>query len=157
MLRSDLTASRKWSDNLWLVGCCAFTSMASMRICDAMLPALATQFGATPGQSAQAISAFALAYGILQLFYGPLGDRYGKVKVIGCATLACTVGSGVAAVVLSAGFFFGARPEHRAMYLVSYALRLVAGGVGGVVSRWRFDSPRVHGRQVNEIAHGGQS
>ena len=72
-------ASARWSDKLWLVACCAFTSMASMRICDAMLPAIGTQFGATPGQAARAISAFALAYGVLQLFYGPLGDRYGKV------------------------------------------------------------------------------
>ena len=45
------------------------------------------------------ISAFALAYGVLQLFFGPLGDRYGKVRVIGCATLACTVGSVVAVAV----------------------------------------------------------
>ncbi|VTU22778.1 Bacillibactin exporter [Variovorax sp. PBS-H4] len=97
MQKSELVASSDWSAKLWLVGCCAFTSMASMRICDAMLPALAREFSLTAGQAARAISAFALAYGVLQLFYGPLGDRYGKVRVIGLATLACTVGSALAA------------------------------------------------------------
>lgn len=92
-----MPAAATWSDKLWLVAGCAFTSMASMRICDAMLPAIATEFVVTPGQAAQAISAFALAYGVLQLFYGPLGDRYGKVRVIALATLACTLGNGVAA------------------------------------------------------------
>ena len=86
------------STPLMLVACCAFASMASMRICDAMLPALATEFDASTGRSAQTISAFALAYGVLQLFYGPLGDRYGKVRVIGWATLACTFGSIVASL-----------------------------------------------------------
>lgn len=98
MQSPGLVSSADWSAKLWLVGCCAFTSMASMRICDAMLPALAQEFATTPGQTAKTISAFALAYGVLQLFYGPLGDRYGKVRVVGLATLACTVGSALAAM-----------------------------------------------------------
>lgn len=81
------------SKTLWLLSLCGFASMASMRICDAMLPSLATEFSATTGQAARSISAFALAYGVLQLFYGPLGDRYGKARVVGFATLACTIGS----------------------------------------------------------------
>lgn len=71
--------------------------MASMRVCDAMLPALAAAFDASAGQAARTISAFAIAYGVLQLLFGPLGDRYGKLRVIGAATLACTVGSAAAA------------------------------------------------------------
>lgn len=97
MQKSELVSSSDWSAKLWLVSFCAFTSMASMRICDAMLPALAQEFTATPGQAARAISAFALAYGVLQLFFGPLGDRFGKVRVIGYATLACTLGSALSA------------------------------------------------------------
>ncbi|HSV60671.1 MAG TPA: MFS transporter [Variovorax sp.] len=83
---------------LWLLNLCAFASMASMRVCDAMLPSLATDFSTTTGKSAQAISAFALAYGVLQLFYGPLGDRHGKARVVGFATLACTLGCVAAAL-----------------------------------------------------------
>ncbi|HEX7867765.1 MAG TPA: MFS transporter [Variovorax sp.] len=80
-----------------LLGACAFSSMASMRVCDALLPALATEFGTTVGRAAQAVSFFALAYGLAQLFYGPLGDRFGKLRVIGLATLACTAGNAAAA------------------------------------------------------------
>ena len=94
----QLRRAQDFSATLWIVGACAFTSMASMRICDAMLPAMALEFGTTSGQAARTISAFALAYGLLQLFFGPLGDRYGKVRVIGFATVACTAGS-VAAVL----------------------------------------------------------
>ena len=72
--------------------------MASMRVCDAMLPALAAAFDASAGQAARTISAFAIAYGVLQLLFGPLGDRYGKLRVIGAATLACTAGSAAAAL-----------------------------------------------------------
>ncbi|MGJ7544258.1 MFS transporter [Variovorax sp. LT1R16] len=81
-----------------LLGACAFCSMASLRICDAMLPHLAVQFSENLGQVAGAISSFALAYGLLQIFYGPMGDRFGKVRVIGWATLLCTVGSAGAAM-----------------------------------------------------------
>lgn len=83
--------------------------MVSMRICDAMLPALATQFATTPGYSAQSISAFALSYGLLQLVYGPLGDRYGKVRVIACATLACTIGSAASALSSSLEWLVASR------------------------------------------------
>lgn len=81
-----------------LLGICAFASMASMRVCDAMLPSLAAEFSTTTGQAARTISGFALAYGVLQLFYGPLGDRHGKVRVVGFATLACTIGSAASAL-----------------------------------------------------------
>lgn len=101
MQRSKQAASTQRSV-FWLVSSCAFTSMASMRICDAMLPALSQEFSISAGQAASAISAFALAYGVLQLLYGPLGDRLGKTRVIGAATLACSLGS---AMVAWAGSF----------------------------------------------------
>ena len=72
--------------------------MMSMRLCDAMLPALAQTFGTRPADVAQVISAFAVAYGLLQLAYGPLGDRFGKPRVISLATLACSAGALAAAL-----------------------------------------------------------
>jgi YNFM family putative membrane transporter len=86
---------------LRLVCICAFASMASMRACDAMLPGLATTFAATTGEAAQTISGFALAYGLSQLVYGPLGDRFGKLRVMAVATLACTLGTAAAALASS--------------------------------------------------------
>ncbi|KML19745.1 MULTISPECIES: MFS transporter [Burkholderia] len=83
---------------LWLLSTCCFTSMASMRVCDSLLPSLQSGFDVTMGRAAQSISAFALAYGFMQLFFGPLGDRFGKIRVVSLATLACAVGNIGAAI-----------------------------------------------------------
>ena len=87
-----------------LLACAAFASMASQRVCDPLLPQFAETFGTSNGQAAQTITAFAVAYGVLQLVYGPLGDRYGKYRVVAGATLACTLGSVGAAVAGSLGW-----------------------------------------------------
>lgn len=76
---------------LWLISLAAFGSMASMRVCDPMLVALSGEFDVTLGEASRVVSAFAVAYGCLQLFYGPLGDRVGKLRVINGAVLACAV------------------------------------------------------------------
>ena len=79
--------------SILFLSCSTFSSMVAQRICDAMLPQLSREFGASLTESAQTVSVFAVAYGLAQLIYGPLGDRLGKFKVITFATLACSVGS----------------------------------------------------------------
>lgn len=76
-----------------LLALAAFVSASAFRICDPMLPQLAAEFGASTGQAARAVTAFAVAYGVLQMFFGPVGDRYGKYRVVSVATFACAVGS----------------------------------------------------------------
>lgn len=83
---------------LRLISVAAFASMASMRVCDPMLVTLSQEFQVTTGDASAVIAAFAVAYGVLQLFYGPLGDRFGKVRVIIGATFACAVFSAVTAL-----------------------------------------------------------
>lgn len=83
---------------LWLISLAAFSSMASMRVCDPMLVALSSEFQVSVGEASSVVSAFAMAYGCLQLFYGPLGDRLGKLRVINAAVLACAVFSAVTAL-----------------------------------------------------------
>lgn len=70
----------------------AMASGVSMRVTDAMLPRLAAEFAVSIGEASQAITAFAVAYGLAQLAFGPLGDRYGKYRVIAaaCAVSALT-------------------------------------------------------------------
>ena len=46
---------------------------------------------ALPISAAQTISGFAIAYGVMQFFLGPLGDRLGKPRVIGWAALGCAL------------------------------------------------------------------
>jgi predicted MFS family arabinose efflux permease len=81
------------SRRLALLAVAAFATMVSLRVCDPMLPMLAKEFTSTTGGAARVISAFAFAYCALLLLCGPLGDRFGKLRVISFATLACAVGS----------------------------------------------------------------
>ncbi len=65
--------------------------MAVQRICDPMLPELSRVFSAPISEVSKVISFFAIAYGLMQLFYGPLGDRFGKYRVVMLASLGCSV------------------------------------------------------------------
>jgi YNFM family putative membrane transporter len=94
---SDAGGSAASPRQLTLLSAAAFASMTSMRICDPLLPARARDFDTTTGQAAQVISAFAIAYGLLQLFYGPLADRYGKFRVVSLAVLGCALANLAAA------------------------------------------------------------
>lgn len=84
----------------------AFGSSAAMRLTDPLLPRLSGEFGVSLAQAASVITAFAVAYGFAQLLFGPLGDRYGKFRVIGWAcmasaltSLACALAPGYSALV----------------------------------------------------------
>jgi len=76
----------------------AFASQASMRVVDPMLPELARDFGTGITELSGAITAFAVAYGLMQLVYGPMADRLGKLRVITWATMAACVLSGACAL-----------------------------------------------------------
>ena len=69
----------------------AFASGISLRLTDALLPLFAREFDITLGRAANAIIAFSIAYGLSQLFFGPVGDRFGKYRVIAFACAACAL------------------------------------------------------------------
>jgi YNFM family putative membrane transporter len=73
---------------LAVLSAATFVSMATMRVADPLLPQVAQEFGVSAGDAAIVATAFALAYGICQLFYGVLGDRFGKYPLVALATLA---------------------------------------------------------------------
>jgi predicted MFS family arabinose efflux permease len=89
---STLQAERT---SLRVMGLAGFASMASMRLCDPMLLVLGQEFSVTTGEASRVVSVFAVVYGVMQLFYGPLGDRFGKLRVISLAVLACAVFSAI--------------------------------------------------------------
>jgi predicted MFS family arabinose efflux permease len=68
-------------------------SSASLRACDPLLPRLASEFGVGLGAAARTVTAFAIAYGVLQLAYGPIGDRYGRYRTVTIAALASALAS----------------------------------------------------------------
>ncbi len=81
--------------NIVLLSLAAFASAASMRVTDAMLARLGSEFQVGLAQASSVITVFAVGYGVMQMVFGPLGDRYGKLRVIGLAAIggaAATVG-----------------------------------------------------------------
>ena len=86
---------------LQLLGLAGFASMASMRICDTMLVVLGQEFQVSTGDASAVVSVFAVVYGILQLFYGPLGERFGKLRVVSLAVSACAIISAITAMSMS--------------------------------------------------------
>jgi MFS family permease len=71
----------------------AFASQASIRLADPMLPQLARDFDTRLAELSGVITGFAIAYGLMQLVYGPMADRLGKLRVIGWTTAAACLGS----------------------------------------------------------------
>jgi len=84
--------------HLRLLALTGFASMASMRICDPMLVVLSDEFQVSTGDASAVVSAYAVVYSLSQLLYGPLGDRFGKLRVVSLAVLACAVISAITAV-----------------------------------------------------------
>lgn len=72
---------------VFLLGAAAFASVATMRVADPLIPQIATEFDVTAGDAAIISSTFTIAYAIGQFVYGPLGDRFGKLRLIACMTI----------------------------------------------------------------------
>lgn len=87
----------------------ALASGASMRLADALLPRLAAEFGVTLGRASLVITVFAVAYGLAQALFGPLGDRFGKLRVITWACVAAALASLLCALAPGYGALLGAR------------------------------------------------
>lgn len=83
--------------------------MALQRICDPMLPELSRAFESPMSAVSQVISLFAITYGLMQLFYGPVGDRYGKYRVVMLATLGCSLSSALSALSTDLSFLVATR------------------------------------------------
>jgi predicted MFS family arabinose efflux permease len=84
--------------DVFLLSAAAFTSSASLRATDPLLPLIAEDFGVTTGAAAGAATGFALAYGLLQVIYGPLGDRFGRYRMIGAMAFISAFGSAACAL-----------------------------------------------------------
>ena len=122
---------------LWLISLAGFTSMASMRVCDPMLVTMASEFQISVGDASRVISAFAVAYGLMQLFYGPLGDRVGKLRVIMSAALVCGVFSVITAL----------SPNFELLVLSRAAMGAAAAGIIPLSLAWLGDQVPYDQRQ----------
>lgn len=85
-----------------ILGLAAFIVLADNWVVSPILPAIAKAFHTQPAHAGILITAYMLPFGIFQLIYGPLADRFGKLKVIlfamifftGASAL-CGIGIGV--------------------------------------------------------------
>lgn len=123
---------------LALAGAASFATMAALRVCDPLLPRLASEFAIGTGQAGHTVSAFAIAYGVALLAYGPLADRIGKFTVVTLATLACAAGALACAVAPSFESLIAARALSGA----------AAAGVTPLAMAWIGDSVPYERRQA---------
>ena len=85
--------------SLLVLGMAAFMVQADARVIDPLLHVIARDFHTIPPSAAIVISAYALPYGLFQLFYGPLGDRIGKLRVMAACLALFAVGTFACAFV----------------------------------------------------------
>lgn len=96
-----------------------FIVAADNRVVALLLPAIADDFHVSIGAAGSSIAFYSVAYAAGQLFYGPLGDRVGKVRVIRVVLVLFAVGTILCAVA----------PSLTALL----ALRLLTGAAGAAV------------------------
>lgn len=87
----------------------AFGSSISQRVTDALLPVLMQEFSLPLAAVSLVITCFTGGYALCQLFFGPLGDRFGKFLVITWACGACSVASLLCALAPGIGLLLAAR------------------------------------------------
>lgn len=76
-----------------LISLATFFSGAALRLSDGLIPRLAADFSISAGQAGAVITSFSIAYGVAQLLFGPLGDRFGKALLILIAVCGCVAGA----------------------------------------------------------------
>jgi len=132
-----MTVDTALQRQLRLAGVAAFGAMAAMRVCDPMLLTLASEFDRTIGQASRVISVFAISYGLLQLVYGPLGDRIGKLRVMALASAGCA----------AAAAFAAAAPTLDALIVGRALMGATAAGIVPLAMAWVGDNVTYELRQ----------
>ena len=72
----------------FVVGAAGFVAGANMRVLDPLLPLIGLDLGVEATMLAIVLTAYSLSYGIFQFVYGPLSEKYGKIKVMFWASVA---------------------------------------------------------------------
>jgi predicted MFS family arabinose efflux permease len=94
---------------IFLLSLAAFASAASMRATDALLPRIAADFNVGIARAAWVVTGFTVAYALMQMLFGPLGDRFGKLRVIAYACGVAALASSACVMAPGFGSFVAAR------------------------------------------------
>jgi predicted MFS family arabinose efflux permease len=95
--------------SLLTLGAAAFLVSADARVIDPLLKIIAAEFDVSNASAALTVTAYALPYGLCQLFYGPLGDRVGPIKVMASAMALFALGTMACALVPNLWTFIALR------------------------------------------------
>lgn len=90
-------------ESIFLLAIASATSGIALRVVEPMLPQLASDFATSISAASAVISGFAIAYAIGQLVYGPLGDRFGKLRVVTLSLFGAAAGSVACALAQDLG------------------------------------------------------
>ena len=121
-----------------LLSLAAFASASALRASDPLLPLIAADFGTTPGGAAAVITGFGVAYGLLQLVNGPIGDRIGKYRMVFWVTAISALGNLACALAPSLPTLVAAR----------FATGATVGAIVPLSIAWIGDSVAYDKRQV---------
>jgi predicted MFS family arabinose efflux permease len=144
--------------------CVTFLSGVGARIVDPLLSVIAAGFGATIADVSGVVAGFTLSYSLNQLVVGPLGDRYGKPRILlmsvggyAVTMAACSLAPNLPSLILLralAGAAAGGMipttvayigdwvPYEKRQLLLSRVLngvilaQILAGPLGGVFGQW---------------------
>jgi len=91
--RPDPGAASAQRALLWALGAGTFFVGLDARIVAPLLPRIALEFDTSVGNASTVISSYLLPYGLCQLAYGPLADRYGKARIAAYTFLVFSLGT----------------------------------------------------------------
>ncbi len=94
-----------------VLGLAGFIVMADNWVVSPLLPSIAHDLGVQPARAGILIAAYMLPFGLFQLLYGPLADRFGKLRIIGISLVFFTFATGLCA----AGLHLGDLTAYRAL------------------------------------------
>jgi len=81
-----------------ILGSAGFMVMANNWVVSPILPAIANDFGIPVTDAGLLITAYMIPFGLFQLVFGPLADRYGKRQIITASMVILTVATGLCAI-----------------------------------------------------------
>lgn len=81
-----------------LLGLAGFIVMADNWVVSPILPAISKGLGISVARAGLVISAYMIPFGIFQILFGPLADRYGKAQVVTWSLVFFTIATALCAV-----------------------------------------------------------
>jgi predicted MFS family arabinose efflux permease len=84
-----------------ILGAAAFVAVADVRVVNPLLPIIAHEFNTDIGTAGFMVTAYTVPFGVFQLVYGPLGDYWGKIRVMSMAMVLFAIGTAACAIAPS--------------------------------------------------------